>query len=172
MLAAGETAQAAENLADLRETAQEALREIRLLIFELRPPILEEQGLVAAIQARLESVESRSGLKTAFEFEEALQHNRLPLDVEMGLYRIAQEALNNVMKHAEAQQVRVSLTTQAEQIRLEIADNGQGFDPTEVAGRGRLGLHTMHERAALLGGQFSIGSQPDAGTRIMIEVKP
>ncbi len=170
MVAAGDTEQAAENLADLRETAQEAIREIRLLIFELRPPILEEQGLVAALRARLESVESRSGLKTAFEFEEALQQYRLPLDVEMGLYRIAQEALNNIMKHAHAQQVRVNLATTGSRVTLEIIDDGQGFDPTLNVGQGRLGLQTMRERADLLGGQLTIATRPSSGTRITVEV--
>lgn len=171
MVAAGDTEQAAENLADLRETAQEALREIRLLIFELRPPILEEQGLVAALRARLESVESRSGLKTAFEFDESLQRERLPLDVEMGLYRIAQEALNNIMKHAQASQVRVKLVTSGPQVTLEIMDDGRGFDPTGGVGQGRLGLHTMRERADLLGGQLNIVTRPNAGTRVSVEVK-
>ncbi|MCG3208216.1 MAG: hypothetical protein FOGNACKC_01818 [Anaerolineae bacterium] len=169
-LSAGEVDQATENLKDLRETAQEALREIRLLIFELRPPILEEQGLVAALGARLETVEGRSGLRTAFEFEEQLRQNRLPLDLETGLYRIAQEALNNILKHAHAHEVKVRLLALNRQIVLEIADDGQGFDPTNGAGKGRLGLHTMRERAALLGGELNINSQPGQGTRIKVEV--
>ena len=170
MLAAGDTMQAADNLTDLRETAQEALREIRLLIFELRPPILEEQGLVAALRARLESVESRSGLKTAFDFENQLQQNRLPLDLEMGLYRIAQEALNNILKHADAQVVRINLSAPNGHVILEIIDDGQGFNPNEGRGQGRLGLNTMHERAALLGGQLTIASRPGEGTQVTVEV--
>jgi nitrate/nitrite-specific signal transduction histidine kinase len=170
MLTAGDTQRTAENLTDLRETAQEALREIRLLIFELRPPILEKQGLVAALRARLESVESRSGLKTAFNFENQLQQHRLPLDMEMGLYRIAQEALNNVLKHAAAQVVRINLSAPNGHIILEIIDDGQGFDPNQGRGQGRLGLNTMHERAALLGGQLKIASHPGEGTHVTVEV--
>jgi nitrate/nitrite-specific signal transduction histidine kinase len=170
LLSAGDTEQAAENLDDLRETAQEALREIRLLIYELRPLILEEQGLVAALGARLESVESRSGLRTAFEFEERLQQQRLPLDMETGLYRIAQEALNNILKHAHAGEVRVRLLTPDNVVLLEIADDGHGFDPANGAHQGRLGLHTMRERATLLGGRLAIDSRPGDGTRIKVEV--
>lgn len=171
-LTVGEIEMASQNLTELRVTAQEALREIRLLIFELRPPILEEQGLVAALQARLESVEGRSGLKTVLEVDHKPQE-RLPLDAEMGLYRIAQEALNNVLKHAQAQEVQVCLQAlPAEQkVVLEIADDGQGFDTTNGVGTGRLGLNTMRERATLLGGDLIVTSQSGLGTRIRVEIK-
>ncbi|MCB9104376.1 MAG: GAF domain-containing protein [Anaerolineales bacterium] len=170
-LAVGETELAIEHLNELRATAQEALREIRLLIFELRPPILEEQGLTAALQARLESVEGRSGLKTILDVADK-PPDRLPLDTEMGLYRIAQEALNNVLKHAQAQEVHVRLrqAPSDHKVVLEIADDGQGFDATNGIGHGRLGLHTMRERAALLGGDLTITSQPGAGTTIRVEI--
>jgi signal transduction histidine kinase len=173
LLASGETEQAAEHLKDLRETAQEALREVRLLIFELRPPILEREGLVAALQARLESVEERSGLKTSFEVEDGIRQERLPLELETGLYRIAQEALNNIIKHAQANEVRVCLKylEPERRIRLEVMDNGQGFNAANGTGKGRYGLHTMQERAALLGGQLTIMSKPGKGTRVKVEVK-
>lgn len=171
-IAAGEMEMATQNLDELRATAQEALREIRLLIFELRPPVLEEQGLAAALQARLETVEGRSGLKTVLDVENKPEA-RLPLDTEMGLYRIAQEALNNVLKHAEAKEVHVCLAAapSEQKVVLEIIDDGQGFDATNGLGSGRLGLHTMRERAGLLDGDLTITSQPGAGTQIRVEIK-
>jgi signal transduction histidine kinase len=173
LLATGEAKQASEHLADLRETAQEALREVRLLIFELRPPVLEKEGLIAALRARLETVEGRSGLQTIFEVKGDDQQKRLPLELETGLYRIAQEALNNTLKHAQARQVRVCLhylETEGRVI-LEISDDGQGFEATNGAGKGRFGLHSMRERAALLGGQLMVTSKPGEGTTIRVEVK-
>ena len=93
LLSLGEMGMAADHLRELRDTAQEALREMRLLIFELRPPLLQEEGLVAALQARLEAVEERAGLETEFKVE---GEGRLPLEIEEELYRIAQEALREM----------------------------------------------------------------------------
>lgn len=171
LLRVGETEQATAYLSDLRATAQEALGEVRLLIFELRPPVLEKEGLAAALRARLESVEGRSGLKTILQVE-GNEQIRLPLELETGLYRIAQEALNNILKHAQAQEVRVCLQAQAPEGRviLEVNDDGQGFEMTNGAGQGKLGLHTMQERAALLGGELVIRSKPGVGTQVRVEI--
>jgi signal transduction histidine kinase len=173
LLQVGEVEQATEHLNDLRETAQEALREVRLLIFQLRPPVLEKEGLLAALQARLEAVEGRSGLKTVLDTEGNGNLERLPLELETGLYRIAQEALNNILKHAQAHEVRVSLQyiEPDRRIILEISDDGQGFEANNGAGKGRLGLRSMQERAALLGGELTITSSPGGGTCIRVEVK-
>ena len=92
----------------LRVTALDALKEMRLLIFELRPPVLEKEGLEAALQARLDAVEGRAGLKTELN---VTLGDRLPGDIEDAFYRIAQEALNNVLKHAQARRVvEITLT--------------------------------------------------------------
>ena len=104
---------AAEHLRQLQETAQQALREMRLLIFELRPPALETEGLIAALTTRLEAVEARAGLETQIYAEETLH---LPPDVEIDLYKIAQEALNNALKYAQAGKVSLSLAEQAGRI--------------------------------------------------------
>jgi signal transduction histidine kinase len=167
-LALGDTGQAADHLAELQNTAQEALAEMRLLVHELRPPILEEQGLVAALQARLLAVEGRAGLKTAFTTD---LEARLPLDVEEGLYRIALEALNNTLKHAQAQKILVHLhqpTPPAGAVTLEVVDDGVGFDPARAHERGGLGLQAMQERAAALGGHLTIWSKSGSGTRITV----
>jgi signal transduction histidine kinase len=169
-LALGHTDRAAEHLQELQDTAQEALAEMRLLIFELRPPILEELGLVAALQARLQAVEGRAGLRT--EFKTNLEE-RLPPDVEEGLYRIALEALNNALKHAQARSIKVQLRqdelrrTEPVRATMEIVDDGVGFDLATACERGGMGLSAMEERAAELGGRLTVESAPGSGTRIM-----
>lgn len=167
-LAAGDMGLTARHLQELKSTAQDALREMRLLIFELRPSILEEHGLTAALEARLESVEGRAGLDTAFHLRG--QARRLPADLEAGLYRIAQEALNNALKHSQARHIEVSLCLNDTSVTLEIADDGQGFLPDMVGQRGGLGLPGMRERAAQLNGALSITSTPGEGTTVRIEV--
>jgi signal transduction histidine kinase len=167
LLESGQITVAVQHLREVRETAQEALQEMRLLLFELRPPILAE-GLAIALQARLEAVEGRSGLQIEFETNGV---PRLPPEIEEGLYRIAQEALNNTLKHARAQKVSAYLGQEQDRIILEIIDDGDGFDPADVQRKGGLGLNGMKERAAVIGGQLTIGSQPQEGTKIRIEVE-
>jgi len=159
---------AVNHLRAIRGTAQEALGEMRLLIFELRPPILEREGLVAALQARLEAVEGWMGLETEFSAE---RNGRLSPDLEEGLYRIAQEALNNALKHAHANAVAVHLRHNERTVTLEITDDGQGFDPAAARKQGGFGLRGMEERAVQLGGKLTVQSSPGKGTRIEVEVR-
>ncbi len=166
-LAEGEVAVVRERLQEIRRTAQAALREMRSLIFELRPPDLEKEGLVAALRARLESVEDRAGVRTALE---VVGDGRLPHDVEAGLYRVVQEALNNALKHSGATHVTVSLKIESEAVALEVADDGIGFDPQAAHTGGGLGLRGLVERAQELGGKLSLQSGPGQGTRIRLEV--
>jgi signal transduction histidine kinase len=160
---------ATEHLRVLRDTAQEALAEMRLLIYELRPPVLEEEGLVAALQARLTAVEGRVGLHTRLKVEGT---GRLSSSVEDGLYHIAQEALNNALKHAHAHKITVLLryASQGRGVGLEIVDDGEGFDLEAARGKGGLGLSTMQERTTELGGRLSIESSPGEGTRVLVEM--
>jgi signal transduction histidine kinase len=166
-LAAGRIDKVAEHLRELQDTSQDALAEMRLLIFELRPPILAEGGLAAALQARLLAVEGRAGLKTEFKSE---MQGRLPLAVEEGLYRIAQEALNNCLKHARARRIVVNVWRDVQRVTLTIADDGVGFDPATARARGGLGISAMEERAAQLGGRLSVNSKPGEGTQVRVEV--
>lgn len=170
MLAAGDVNQAVEYMNEVRQTAQSALGELRLLIFELRPPILEQEGLAAALQTRLEAVERRSGLQTTFRAEGLESQEKLHPELETGLYWIAREALNNVLKHAQAQHVDVQLVGQNGHLSMTIADDGCGFDINTVRLNGRLGLTNIQERAALMGARLDIESVPGAGTKIMIKV--
>jgi signal transduction histidine kinase/streptogramin lyase len=165
LLSAGQVETALENVRKVRRTAIEALGEMRLLIFELRPPILEE-GLAAALETRLQAVERRAGLNTHFRVEGSGQ---LPPDVEECLYRITVEALNNSLKHADAQSIHVFLRLGPRRTLLEITDDGVGFDPALTSNGGGLGLRGMAERIEQFGGQLTVDSEPDSGTRIKVE---
>lgn len=166
-LAAGKQDITAGYLQELQETAQEGMRDMRLLIFQLHPPVLETEGLVAALQARLAAVEGRAGLQTEFRVDE---ERRLPIAIESELYWIAQEALNNVRKHAAARQVTLHLHFTPVAIILEVVDDGVGFDPQAVPAEGRGGLRTIAERTARIGGNLTYVSTPGAGTRVRVEV--
>ncbi len=166
-LAAGKGDVTAGYLRELQETAQEGMRDMRLLIFQLHPPVLEVEGLVAALQARLAAVEGRAGLPTEFRVE---GERRLPIAIEAELFWIAQEALNNVRKHAAAQHVTVHLHFTAATIALEVQDDGVGFDPDAVPAARRGGLRTIAERTAHMGGKLTYESTPGAGTRVKVEV--
>jgi signal transduction histidine kinase len=158
-----------EYLGELQETAQDALAEMRLLIHELRPTVLAEEGLAAALQARLQAVEERAGLQTELTVQ---VEDQLPAQLEEELYRIAQEALNNALRHAQASQVRVRLAQaqQASSIILEVIDNGIGFDPEAVQGRGGIGLSAMRERTLGLAGELTVISEAQGGTCVRVEV--
>lgn len=170
-LGIGDKELALAHLGQVKNDGQQALREMRLLIYELRPPILEKEGLAEAIKSRIETVEGRTGLDVSFILTGQAE---LSPKMEMGLFRIAQEALNNILKHAQAKQVRVSLSLTKTLITLTIADDGIGFDPTAVTGSsgGGLGLANMQERAAEIGAALDLTSTPGKGTQITVEVRP
>jgi ligand-binding sensor domain-containing protein/nitrate/nitrite-specific signal transduction histidine kinase len=169
-LTSGKAQEAADLLRQLRDTALEALREMRLLIFQLRPPVLEKTGLANALRARLEAVEARGGILTELIVEGAQSAGLPSLVVQQELYRIAQEALNNVLKHAHAQHVRVRMSISNESTSLEISDDGVGFERSARRESGGLGLAGMKERAEKLGGILDISSEPGKGTRLSVQV--
>ena len=162
----GQTDEVGNYLREIRESAQQTLQETRLLIFELRPPILEQEGLASALRARLESVESRSGLKTQIDLQEL---GRFPSGIESGLYGISNEVLNNILKHSHASEVTVSLAKQPGKIVLAISDNGVGFDLASAEHHGGLGLRGMRERAEQIGGDLQVKSGKN-GTQVSVEV--
>jgi signal transduction histidine kinase len=169
-LTGGEASQAAEYLRELRDTSQEALREMRLLIFELRPLALEKSGLIAALQARLDAVEVRSGTQAELRVESEEVAERLPYSVQQELYHITQEALNNVLKHARAQHVWVYFRFEPDLTCLEVRDDGVGFDQALVGEGGGLGLKNLWERAARLNAVLQIDSAPGQGTTVTVTV--
>jgi signal transduction histidine kinase len=167
LLTLGDLATTAQYLRELQETAQDALAEMRLLLFELRPPALEQVGLVAALQARLDTVEGRANLQTHLSVEGKID---LPAPIEQALYRIAQEALNNVLKHARARHIAAWLRQTHSGVTMEIADDGIGFDPAVARVAGGLGLRGMAERVDQLGGRLTVRSAPENGTQLRVEI--
>ena len=153
-LAADKKAEANENLQELRTLARQAMADMRLLLFRLHPPVLEEEGLAAALQARLEAIEARAGLQIDLRVE---GEDSLPLTVEEELYKIALEALNNVVKHAKAEHVSVHLVFIDHDCQMTIQDDGVGFDPDTAQDSGGLGLRSITERAQQIGAEFTSG---------------
>jgi PAS domain S-box-containing protein len=166
-LAAEKRDVAAKHLEELHKMAREAIVDMRMLIFELHPPVLEEEGLVPALQARLAAVESRAGLHTKVKVE---GERRLPIAIEKELFWIAVEAFNNIVKHADARQVQVRLLLDEGSICLEIEDDGTGFEPDGARQSGGLGLRGMEERVERIQGQLRITSTPERGTTVRVEI--
>jgi signal transduction histidine kinase len=145
---------------------------MRLLIFQLRPPKLEEVGLAGALQARLQGVESRGGIDADLRVTGEQFAARMPLPVQADLYAIVQEALNNCLKHAQASHVWVEIEFRADSAHISVRDDGLGFDPAAGAETGGMGLRTMQERAERIGGALTIERIPTGGTAITVELPP
>jgi len=154
-------------VAELAQLARGALAEMRALIFELRPAALAEEGLVVALSKQAAALSAREATKvTARGPEERLD---LPGEVEEHLYRIASEALHNVINHAEAESATVSVINHDRELRVEVSDDGAGFDPG-VAHPGHLGLSTMAERAETIGATLAVTSTPGGGTSVVLSL--
>jgi signal transduction histidine kinase len=154
----------AEPLAYVLSLAEAGLAEMRALIFELRPDSLAREGLVVALTRQAAAARVRHKLEVHTEF---CREPALSFEAKEALYRIAQEALNNVAKHAQASRVQLRLRSEPGGIVLDVEDNGMGFDP-QCQYPGHLGLHSMRERAAMLEGRLEIKSSPGHGTRLMV----
>jgi signal transduction histidine kinase len=161
-------AQAVEPVEYVLSLAEAGLAEMRALIFELRPDSLEKEGLVAALTRQAAALRARHGLEVQAEF---CEEPTLPFEVKEALYRIAQEALNNTVKHAQATKVEIRLDDSEGGTTLKAQDDGVGFDP-HAEYPGHLGLHSMCERAARLGGTLEIQSGPGRGTLVRVCIPP
>jgi PAS domain S-box-containing protein len=147
------------------------LAEVRDLSLSLRPPLLNEAGLAAALRSHFEEQSARTGL--SIEFVSTIENSLIDAETALALFRIAQEALTNTIRHAGAERVVVSLERIRNQVHLVIRDDGHGIPvqpPQKLKQRPRLGLIGMQERAALLGGVCSVSSVPDTGTVVSVEV--
>lgn len=153
------------NLRRIGETALQALKEMRLLVYELRPSALERDGLVGALRERLNAVEGRVNVRARLITEDLIE---LPAPVEEGLYRIAQEALNNILKHAAASSVTLYLRANGNRVELEVIDDGTGFDLAQAEKAGGMGLKNIRERARKIGGSVEINTGPGQGTKIIV----
>lgn len=161
-----------ERLDDSLNLVGEMADHIRSMIADLRPPMLEDYGLVAALDWYSKKVSSRVDMDIAVASEQ--DDVRLPEKIEMALFRIAQEALTNTLKHAQASQITITVTLDGDVVRLVIADDGIGFDVNERPApddEQSWGLLNMRERAEAVGGRCHIESHPGEGTRIIVEVR-
>ena len=156
-------------LAELRDLTVETLEGVRRLAIDLRPPMLDDLGLEAALQAHVQDFSSRWPIRATFT---SSRMGRLPPEVELVLYRIVQEALTNVAKHAKASRVEARLTRSGRTLRMLIEDDGCGFDVEATKGsrESGLGLFGMEERLALIGGTLKVDSAVGRGTRVSAEV--
>ncbi|HWN28205.1 MAG TPA: GAF domain-containing sensor histidine kinase [Actinomycetospora sp.] len=155
-----EAAAAREDLSTACDLVLTTLDEARAAIGALRPPVLDDLGLAGALAALARGL---PGVRAVLDLDE----RRLPEHVEVALYRIAQETLQNVLKHADAREVTVRLATGDTGVRLELVDDGVGFDPSRRAGAGH-GLASVRERAELVGGSVRITSRPGTGTTVAV----
>jgi signal transduction histidine kinase len=147
---------------DVHELARVGLAEMRALIFELRPESLEREGLVSALHKQADAVQARHGVAVRVS---SAEEPEISLAAKEALYRIAQEALQNVTKHARAQSAELALHQIGSEVILRISDDGRGFD-TDRSYPGHLGLHSMRERAAAVGGALHIQSSHGQGTSV------
>lgn len=160
---------AKEQLRKLQELTRDAVQEMRSLIFELRPAELEADGLVPTLRKHVEVV---SRVYHANVEVQVTGEHRLPEKIERELFRIAQEALNNALKHSQAETIRVELKMNRKRVRLTVSDDGVGFEPADARMRSkRLGLTSMQERAEAVGGSLEIESCPGEGTKVRLELQ-
>ena len=159
-----------ERLEGVRGLSTEALQSVRRFSHHLRPPVLDHLGFVAAVRGLTRALMEMS---VQADVEVLGTPYRLSADEELVLFRIAQEALNNIRRHADASEVRVTISFDQNRVHMDIEDNGAGFDAphsfADLVASGNLGLIGMHERARLLGGTFQVDSTPGNGTRILVD---
>ncbi len=165
-LEAGSTVNPSQILARIGENARQAVKEMRLFLYQIQPVDIDKEGLISALHHRLAAVEGRADIKARFLADENIS---LPKEKEIALYFIAQEALNNALRHAHAKSVTITLKQGRRNLILKIQDDGRGFDPKKVE-RGGLGLQNMKERALQIGGKIQILSRPQQGTKIVVHV--
>ena len=164
--AASDPALASQALRDIADAVRESLDEVRRIARELRPEALDDLGLVNALIALCSRVGAQNGPRVRRELQVKLP--TLPREVELVLYRIAQESLTNTLRHANASVVTVALEADAESVTLRVTDDGDGLPPDLP--RGTAGLEGMRERALLVGGALSIESQPGEGTEVRLTI--
>jgi signal transduction histidine kinase len=164
MIKAGDTDRGLDVLVKIRQELAGEADALRRLMSGLRPPVLEERGLMPALRETLSRFGIDTGVATTFD---GVIDRPVPRDVETLAYRIVQEALTNVGKHAAAASVIVHVDTDTAQLRIEVEDDGRGFETNQARDylrSGRVGLASMRERVELASGTFSLRSSPGRGT--------
>jgi PAS domain S-box-containing protein len=156
------------NLSQIGESALQALREMRLLVHELRPQELDDEGLISALQHRLDAVEGRSGIKARLILDAKYD---LPDEIENVLFPVALEALNNTLKHSSASAVEMRVDAVDDGVELTVSDDGRGFEVSNVSAQSGIGLSSMSERLKGVGGTLSVKSVIGKGTTVRAFVK-
>jgi two-component system sensor kinase len=162
-----ETEESAHALGELQSTLQQCLAETRRLISGMRPPALDEFGVVTAVQGLVDDTASRSELQVVFHHDVAFE--RLDPILENAIYRIVQEGLANAVRHSRGTRVVIELEEAGDQVEIRVQDDGVGFDPAQVDAK-RFGLAGIRERARLLGGQVTLRTAPGEGTRLLVRL--
>jgi signal transduction histidine kinase len=161
-----------KGLEELREQSDGILEGVRRFSRDLRPSVLDDLGLLPALKWLATDLEEQHGI--AANIRVLGEQHRLPDEAELALFRIAQEALNNVGKHSDASAVEVTLDFTGGNIVMIVADDGKGFDippsTSDLAASGKLGILGMQERVRLLGGSLAVDSEPGAGTSVVVRV--
>jgi signal transduction histidine kinase len=165
----GDLEAARATLRTLQDMTRQGVGEARRALGALRASPLEDLGLLEALRRLAESTAERAGLRLALDLPDSLDDLRP--DLEQHLYRIAEEALANVVRHANAATLTVRLRQRGDGVTLLIADDGLGFDPATATADGHYGLRGIQERARLVGGALTIDSQPGQGARLALSVK-
>ncbi|MGD2177712.1 MAG: GAF domain-containing protein [Anaerolineae bacterium] len=168
LIGAGDWRRVREYVGRLGEIAQQALKEMRLLVYQLRPLVLKRDGLVGALQHRLDAVEKRAGVDARLLVSGTVE---LPASAEEELYRIAQEALNNALKHGAPTSVTVRICADKDGAVLEVVDDGCGFDLGSIDMEVGMGLASMRERTERLGGALDVESVPGEGTSVRVTLE-
>ena len=154
-------------LRDLNQSLRQSLAETRRLISGVRPPVLDESGVVTAVQALIEDYQLRGGPQ--IDFRHQIQSERLEPILENTIFRIIQEGLANACRHSGGQHVRVELTETEQQVELSVQDDGHGFDP-EIQDHTRYGLAGIRERTRLLGGRVTLQTKVGQGTSLTVQL--
>ena len=162
-----------QQLDEISETASLAIEEVREIAYNLRPYLLDRLGLTKAIRSLLNKTADAYPIKIVSEIDEV--DGLFPNEAEISIYRIVQESLNNVIKHADASEVRILIEKSERSIFISIEDDGKGFDANAESNgdnRGGFGLFGMAERVRMLGGTIAIESETGKGTKILIKISP
>lgn len=159
-------------LSELETLSEQTIENLRRMTRALRPIYLEDLGLVTALEMLARETSQNNSLEV--EFKKTGEEQRLSREVELALYRMAQEALNNVVRHSQAKRADLHISFGEKEIKLEVSDNGLGFDmpksPTDFAAKGHFGLLGIRERAELIGARLEVESAPGKGTRLRVRL--